>query len=77
MQFQFDDLASFLAMGGHGPYVWFSYGVTMAVMAALVLVPVLRQRKMREMFRRQLRREEALRRVTAEGRARSEAVTAD
>lgn len=77
MQFQFENFASFLAMNGHGPFVWFSYGVTIAVMAALVLVPVLRQQKMREAFRRQQRQEEARRRASAERRTRSEAVTAE
>ncbi|QIL89465.1 heme exporter protein CcmD [Microbulbifer harenosus] len=76
MQFQFENFASFLAMNGHGPYVWFSYGVTIAVMAALVLVPVLRQRQMREAFRRQLRQEQARRRSEI-ARAASETAAAD
>ena len=25
-------MSEFLAMGGHGPYVWSAYGVTLAVM---------------------------------------------
>ncbi|WOX05319.1 heme exporter protein CcmD [Microbulbifer pacificus] len=77
MQFQFDDFASFLAMNGHGPYVWFSYGVTIAVLVALVLVPLLRQRKMREQFQRQIRQEEARRRAGAERNAKSAAVAAE
>lgn len=77
MQFQFDDFASFLSMNGHGPYVWFSYAVTIAVLVALVLVPLMRQRKMREQFRRQLRREEARRRAAAERNARPATVVAE
>ncbi|HEY8569802.1 heme exporter protein CcmD [Microbulbifer sp.] len=77
MQFQFDDFASFLAMSGHGPYVWISYGVTIAVLVALVLVPLLRQRKMREQFQRQIRQEEARRRTGAERNAKPAAMAAE
>lgn len=77
MQFQFDDFASFLAMNGHGPYVWFSYGVTIAVLVALVLAPVLRQRKIREQFQRQIRQEEARRRAGAERNAKPAVVAAE
>lgn len=31
------DLASFLHMGGHGPYVWGSFGVVAAALAAEVI----------------------------------------
>ncbi|MCK7597505.1 heme exporter protein CcmD [Microbulbifer sp. CAU 1566] len=65
MQFQFDGLASFLAMNGHGPYVWASYGVAILVLGTLAVAPLLRQRKMRQEFARQLRQEEARRRAKA------------
>ena len=65
MEFQFDSLASFLVMNGHGPYVWASYGVALAVLATLAIVPILRQKKMRAEFDRQLRQEEARRRAAA------------
>ncbi len=42
--FQFDSLYHFLAMDGHGPWVWVSYGVSLAVMAWLVISPLRRRR---------------------------------
>ena len=32
MPVYFDSLADFLAMGGHGLYVWLAYGTTLAVL---------------------------------------------
>ena len=34
----FDSWSEFLAMGGHGLYVWLSYGLSLAVVLANVLV---------------------------------------
>lgn len=34
----FDSFADFIAMGGHGFYVWFSYGASMLVVVANVVV---------------------------------------
>ena len=42
--FQFDGFRDFVAMGGHGPYVWLSYAITLAVMVYLVAAPILRRR---------------------------------
>lgn len=42
--FQFDSLADFMAMAGHGPYVWISYAVSLAVMLYLVAGPLMRKR---------------------------------
>jgi heme exporter protein D len=42
--FQFENFDAFLAMGGHGPYVWGAYGLSLAIMAWLVLAPLRRQR---------------------------------
>jgi heme exporter protein D len=33
----FDSIADFLSMGGHGLYVWLSYGVSVVVVVANVL----------------------------------------
>ncbi len=30
--FQFDSLQDFMSMSGHGPYVWFSYGIVLSAM---------------------------------------------
>jgi len=37
LTFQFDSLQAFLSMGGHGPYVWASYIITLAGLTALVV----------------------------------------
>ncbi len=34
----FDSFAEFIAMGGHGFYVWFSYGASLLVVIANVVV---------------------------------------
>ncbi|WP_231491541.1 heme exporter protein CcmD [Microbulbifer sp. HZ11] len=69
MEFQFDSLAGFLAMNGHGPYVWAAYGVALLAMAALVLVPTLRQKALRAEIARRVRQEEARRRAAQGARA--------
>jgi heme exporter protein D len=44
MKFQFDSFADFLAMNGHGPYVWASVVITFVVLIFLLVSPLL-QRK--------------------------------
>ncbi|MCK9503314.1 MAG: heme exporter protein CcmD [Porticoccaceae bacterium] len=43
--FQFDSFAHFMAMDGHGVYVWASYAITFAVMAFIIVSPLLRARQ--------------------------------
>ena len=43
--FQFASFADFVAMAGHGPYVWMSYGVSLLVMIYLVVSPLARVRR--------------------------------
>lgn len=45
MTFQFESLADFMAMSGHGPYVWASYAITFIALIFLVVNPVLQQKK--------------------------------
>lgn len=40
MKFQFESLADFFAMNGHGPYVWASYAITFVALLYLVLHPL-------------------------------------
>lgn len=61
MKFQFDNLADFIAMNGHGPFVWAAYAVTLAALIFLVVSPVLQkkaffkqQEKMQKIARQQL-----------------------
>lgn len=72
MQFQFDGFASFLAMNGHGPYVWASYAVAFLVLAALAITPGLRQKKQRQALERQLRQVEARSRAAAKRSTQSQ-----
>lgn len=45
----FESLGDFLAMGGHGLYVWLSYGLTLAVVFVNVFAPISgRRRYLRE-----------------------------
>ncbi|MGB3611271.1 MAG: heme exporter protein CcmD [Cellvibrio sp.] len=54
MNFQFDSFASFIAMNGHGPFVWAAYGITFAVLAYLLASPLLQRRRfVREQARQQ------------------------
>ena len=54
----FDDLSSFLAMGGHGQYVWLSYGLAALIVAINFIVPALTRKKIIKDIERQLRREQ-------------------
>ena len=42
--FQFESLDALWSMGGHGPYVWSAYGLSLAIMAWLAIAPLWRQR---------------------------------
>ncbi len=44
-------LADFLAMGGHGLYVWGSFGIVAVVMLVNVVVPMRTERRLREEIR--------------------------
>ena len=45
-------LAEFFAMGGYGFYVWTSYGLTLIVLVANVVIPVMERR---QFFRQSLK----------------------
>ncbi|MEN0037739.1 MAG: heme exporter protein CcmD [Cellvibrio sp.] len=44
MKFQFESIADFIAMNGHGPFVWASYAITFAVLVFLLVSPVLQKK---------------------------------
>ncbi len=54
----FEDFASFIAMGGHGQYVWLSYGVAALIVAVNFVSPMLTRKKIIKDIERQLRREQ-------------------
>ncbi len=41
----FDSIEALWSMGGHGPYVWLSYGVSLLIMAWSLLSPLKEYRK--------------------------------
>ncbi len=45
-------LAEFFAMGGYGFYVWTSYGLTLIVLVANIVIPVMERR---QFFRQSLK----------------------
>lgn len=55
LQFQFESLAGFWQMAGHGPYVWACYGLTFACLIVLLMAPLRRKRALFEQLRRQQR----------------------
>ncbi len=55
----FSSFAEFLAMGSHGAYVWSAYGISLAVLALNVAVPVLARRRYLQDEARRLRREKS------------------
>ncbi|MBV2134576.1 heme exporter protein CcmD [Pseudomonas sp. MAP12] len=53
----FESFADFFAMGKHGLYVWTSYGISLAVLALNVALPILARRRYLQDEARRLRRE--------------------
>lgn len=53
----FASLSDFIAMGGHGAYVWSAYGITFAVLALNIAMPILAKRRYLQDEARRLRRE--------------------
>lgn len=56
----FDSFGEFLAMGGHGFYVWWSYLLTAAVVAFVLVWPLWRRRRFLREQRGRMRRADAL-----------------
>lgn len=53
----FASFSDFLAMGSHGVYVWSAYGISLAVLALNVVLPILARRRYLQDEARRLRRE--------------------
>lgn len=66
MNFQFQSLADFIAMSGHGPYVWACYAITVFVIAYLLLSPA----RQAAAFKKQLQRQYAQQAARENERAR-------
>ncbi|WP_417582749.1 heme exporter protein CcmD [Nitrincola sp.] len=54
----FSSFSEFLAMGGHGLYVWLSYGLGVAVILMNLVLPWLQRNRLLAEQKRRLRREE-------------------
>ena len=50
-----DSIVDFLNMGGYAFYVWWSYGIALAVLVLNVLIPSLRLRRVRHTLARDIR----------------------
>ncbi|GAA0787874.1 heme exporter protein CcmD [Marinobacterium sediminicola] len=57
----FDSFSEFLSMGGHGLYVWLSYGLGVVILVANLIVPKLARDHLLKEQKRRLRREEGVR----------------
>ncbi len=53
----FDSFSDFIAMGGHGFYVWLSYAIALLIVVINIVSPVLQKRKVFSDLARRLRRE--------------------
>ena len=54
----FDSVADFFNMGGHGLYVWSSYGIFALVFVINFLSPMLTRKNVIKNIERQMRREQ-------------------
>lgn len=54
---QFDSFQALIVMGGHGIYVWFSYGAFILVVLALILATMIQRRQVIAHHRRLMRSE--------------------
>lgn len=54
----FDSLSEFVAMGGHGLYVWISWGATLLLLVVLVVHARHEHRQAKQVLRRRIRREQ-------------------
>ena len=55
----FESFGELFAMDGHGPYVWFCYGVTALVLSGLIVEARRRRRSAEQMVRTVVRRKQA------------------
>ena len=55
---QFHSLGEFFTMAGHGPYVWSALGITVVVVLALVISPIVKRRNILQGIRQRKQFEE-------------------
>lgn len=49
---QFDSFSDAMTMGGHGPYVWSAYAITLVVVIIILLRPIAATRRLQSEIRR-------------------------
>ena len=54
----FESFSDFIAMGGHGLYVWLSYAIALVVLVVNVVNPLVHKRQIFTEQARRLRREQ-------------------
>lgn len=54
---QFSSLADFIAMDGHGFYVWLSYGISLFLLSSLVVFSISRNKKIIQQIQQREKRE--------------------
>ncbi|MFT5721605.1 MAG: heme exporter protein D [Motiliproteus sp.] len=54
----FDTFSDFIAMGGHGLYVWLAYAIALIIIVFNVLSPLLAKKQFMAAYKRRLRREQ-------------------
>jgi heme exporter protein D len=54
----FDNFTQFMHMGGHGLFVWLSYGIAGLIIAQNFISPMLARKKIIKDIERQMRREQ-------------------
>ncbi|MGJ8692263.1 MAG: heme exporter protein CcmD [Thalassotalea sp.] len=62
---QFSSINEFIAMGGHGFYVWLSYGFTALSLVLLLIASLHSNKTIRKNIAKKLRRDEKLKAVLA------------
>ena len=55
----FASFSEFIAMGTHGVFVWSAYGISLAILALNVVLPILARRRYLQDEARRLRREKS------------------
>ncbi len=53
----FENFSDFIAMGGHGLYVWMAYGAALIVFVANIVGPVLKKKDILKKHAQRLKRE--------------------
>lgn len=58
MDFQFESLAAFISMKGHGPFVWSVYGISIMAFIYLIYAPIKAYKDMVKIELKKLSRDE-------------------